>query len=242
MDLRALACWDYVFESRRAMNICLLWVLCTVRYCPFVGLITRPEESYRVWLWSLDIGEALAHWEMLRHGENMTLYWQRRRSGRLSTTTTTTIRCQYRLQEYRSNASSSRLIGPQTFTACSLRTEVHLLLPDNDIRFTVISAYVWYLVMSRDNNAGRSQYKDWKWSLSKGGRSQIFGKNLTKQSSIQEEIMSRFMSGSACYNSVHNVWTSRLLTKNIKNNIYRTAILPVVLSIWNLVAFTDEGT
>ena len=32
----------------RAMDVCLLWVLCDVRdLC--VGLISRPEESYRLW-------------------------------------------------------------------------------------------------------------------------------------------------------------------------------------------------
>jgi hypothetical protein len=39
-----------------------------------VGLITRPEESYRecyiwVWSWIFDSEEALAHWELLRHGK-----------------------------------------------------------------------------------------------------------------------------------------------------------------------------
>jgi hypothetical protein len=47
------------------MDVCLLWVLCVVRsLC--VGLITRPEESYRVlcvWVcsWNLDNEEALTH-------------------------------------------------------------------------------------------------------------------------------------------------------------------------------------
>jgi hypothetical protein len=35
-------------------------------------------------------------------------------------------------------------------------------------------------------------------------------------------------SGSACYLSVQNVWSSSLLSKNIKIKIYRTIILPVV--------------
>jgi len=29
--LRQLACWDYEFESRRGMDVSLLWVLCFVR-------------------------------------------------------------------------------------------------------------------------------------------------------------------------------------------------------------------
>ena len=39
-----------------------------------VGLITRPEESYRVWYvwvwsWNLDNKEALDHWGLLPHGK-----------------------------------------------------------------------------------------------------------------------------------------------------------------------------
>jgi len=39
-----------------------------------VGLIIRPEESYRVWCvsvwsWILDNEEALPHWGPLRHGK-----------------------------------------------------------------------------------------------------------------------------------------------------------------------------
>jgi len=55
------------------------------------------------------------------------------------------------------------------------------------------------------------------------------GTNLTNQNSIQEEIKSRMKSGNACYNSVQNILSSSLLTKNLKVKIYRTLILPVVL-------------
>ena len=37
------------------------------------------------------------------------------------------------------------------------------------------------------------------------------------------------MSGNACYYSVQNLLSSRLLSKNLKIKIYRTIILPVVL-------------
>jgi len=36
-------------------------------------------------------------------------------------------------------------------------------------------------------------------------------------------------SGNACYHSVQNLLSSRLLSKNLKMKIYRTVILPVVL-------------
>jgi len=55
------------------------------------------------------------------------------------------------------------------------------------------------------------------------------GTILTNQNSIQEEIKSRLRSGNACYHSVQNLLSSRLLSKNLKTKIYRIIILPVVL-------------
>ena len=47
----------------------------------WVRLITRPEESYRVWCvwmwsWSFDNKDALAHWGMLCHGKKNTVLMQ----------------------------------------------------------------------------------------------------------------------------------------------------------------------
>jgi len=55
------------------------------------------------------------------------------------------------------------------------------------------------------------------------------GTTLTNQNSIQEEIKSKLKLGNACYYSVQNLLSSRLLSKNLKIEIYRTIILPVVL-------------
>jgi len=55
------------------------------------------------------------------------------------------------------------------------------------------------------------------------------GTTLTNQNSIQEEIKSRLNSGNACYHSAQNLLSSSLLSKNLKIDIYRTIILPVVL-------------
>jgi len=63
------------------------------------------------------------------------------------------------------------------------------------------------------------------------------GTSLTNQNSIAEEIKSRLRSGNACYNSVQNLLSSRLLSKNLKIKIYSTIILPVVLygcETWSL--------
>jgi len=58
------------------------------------------------------------------------------------------------------------------------------------------------------------------------------GTTLTNQNStsIGEEIKSRLKSGNACYNSVQKLLSSSLLSKILKIKIYRTIILPVILS------------
>jgi len=50
-------------------------------------------------------------------------------------------------------------------------------------------------------------------------------------------VKSRLRSGNACYLSVPNLFSSRLLSKNLKIKIYRAIILPVVLygcETWSL--------
>ena len=60
---------------------------------------------------------------------------------------------------------------------------------------------------------------------------------LLSGTEIQEEIKSSLKLGNACYYSVQNLLSSRLLSKNLKIKIYRTIILPVVLcgcETWSL--------
>jgi hypothetical protein len=60
---------------------------------------------------------------------------------------------------------------------------------------------------------------------------------MTSQNLIQEEIKRRLNSSNACYHSVQNLLSSRLLSKNIKIRIYKSIILPVVLygyDTWSL--------
>jgi hypothetical protein len=63
------------------------------------------------------------------------------------------------------------------------------------------------------------------------------GPTITNQNLIQEEIKRRLNSGNACYHSVQNLLSSRLLPKNLKIRIYKTIILLVVLygcETWSL--------
>ena len=98
------------------------------------------------------------------------------------------------------------------------------------ILFHLKSVLSKYMVMSRDQNAG------WSHSMRIDNRSferveefKYLGTTLTYQNSIQEEIKSRLKSGNGCCYSVQNLLSSSLLSKNLKIEIYRTIILPVVL-------------
>ena len=48
VDLRPLACWDCGFVYNQEY-VCVLWVLCFVRYGPCDEQICCPEEPYRLW-------------------------------------------------------------------------------------------------------------------------------------------------------------------------------------------------
>jgi len=57
-------------------------------------------------------------------------------------------------------------------------------------------------------------------------------------------LCSNVLTGNACYHSVQNLSSSRLLPKNLKIKIYRTIILPVVLygcKTWTLTLL-EEGS
>jgi hypothetical protein len=54
------------------------------------------------------------------------------------------------------------------------------------------------------------------------------GMTVTNQNLIQEEIKRTLNWGNACYHSVLNLLSSRLLSQIVKIKIYRTIILPVV--------------
>jgi len=101
-----------------------------------------------------------------------------------------------------------------------------------------------YITVTRDQNAGRiHSMKIDNSSIERVEEFKYFGTTLTNQNSIQEEIMSRLKLGNACYFSVQNLLSSRLLSKNLKIKIYRTIILRVGLygcETW-LLTFREES-
>jgi hypothetical protein len=63
------------------------------------------------------------------------------------------------------------------------------------------------------------------------------GTTLISRNDIYDEIKNILNSGNACYYSIQNLLSSRLILKNLKIKIYNTVILPVVLygyETWSL--------
>jgi sorting nexin-29 len=78
-----------------------------------------------------------------------------------------------------------------------------------------------YMVMSRDQNAGRiHSVRIDNRTFERVEEFKYLGTTLTNQNSIAEEIKRRLRSGSACYHAVQNLLSSRLLSKNLKIKIY----------------------
>jgi hypothetical protein len=59
----------------------------------------------------------------------------------------------------------------------------------------------------------------------------------TNENLFLEKIKKRLNSGNACYHSVQNLLSSRVLSENLKIRIFKTVILPVVMyecETWSL--------
>jgi len=96
-----------------------------------------------------------------------------------------------------------------------------------------------YIVMSREQNAGRSHNtKIFNRYFERVEEFKCLGRTLKNQNSIQEETKSTLKSGNTCYHSVQNILSSSLLSKNLKIKICRISILFVVLywcETWSLI-------
>ena len=113
-----------------------------------------------------------------------------------------------------------------------------LVVATKEIGLEVNADKTKYMIMYRDQNAGRSHsMKTDNSSIERVEEFKYFETTLTNKNSIQEEIKSRLKVGNACYYSVQNLLSSSLLSKKLKIKIYRNIILPVVLygcETWSL--------
>jgi hypothetical protein len=86
------------------------------------------------------------------------------------------------------------------------------------------------MLLSRHRNAGQKHdIKIANRCFENVAKFKYLGTRATNQNLIKEEIKRGLNSGNACYHSVQNLLSSRLLSRNIKIRIYKTIILPVIL-------------
>jgi hypothetical protein len=82
-----------------------------------------------------------------------------------------------------------------------------------------------YVLLSRHQNAGQNHdMKIANRCFENVAQFRCLGSIVINQNLIEEEIKRTWNSGNACYHSVQNLLSSRLLSKNVKIRIYKTII------------------
>jgi flagellar biogenesis protein FliO len=95
-----------------------------------------------------------------------------------------------------------------------------LILASKGIGLEVNADKTLYMVMSRDQNAGRSlNIKTDNSSFERAEESKYLGTTCTYRNSMEDEIKSRLKPEFVCYRSVQNLLSSSLLSKNIQIKI-----------------------
>jgi hypothetical protein len=120
-----------------------------------------------------------------------------------------------------------------------------LLEASRDIGLETNAEKTKYMIISRHPNSGQNQNIRIANELFENvAKFKYLGTTLTNQNGIHDEIKSRLNSGNACYYSVQNLLSSRLISKNLKIKIYKNVILPVVLygcETWFLTLREEHG-
>ena len=89
-----------------------------------------------------------------------------------------------------------------------------LVVATKEIGLEVNTDKTKYIILSRDQNAGRSHNMQIdSSSIVRVEEFKYLGTTLTNQNSLQGEIKSRLKLGNACYYSVQNLLSSSLLSK-----------------------------
>jgi len=136
---------------------------------------------------------------------------------------------EYTIRRVQVNQDGLKLNGTHQLLACAddvniLGGSIHtlkenaeaLVAATREIGLEVSADTTKYMVMSRDQNAGRNHRVGINNStFERVEEFKYLGTTLTNQNSIPKEIKSRLKSGNDCYQSVQNLLSSRLLSKNL---------------------------
>jgi hypothetical protein len=95
-----------------------------------------------------------------------------------------------------------------------------LLEASRDVGLEINAQKTKYMIMSHHSNSGQNQnIRIANESFENVAKFKYFRTTLTNQNDIHDEIKSRLNSGNACYHSVQNLLSSRLMSKNLKIKI-----------------------
>jgi sorting nexin-29 len=119
-----------------------------------------------------------------------------------------------------------------------------LLEASKDIGLEINAEKTKYMIMSRHPNSGQNQnIRTANESFEKVAKFKYLGTALTNQNDIRDGIKSRLNSGNACFYSVKNLLSSRLISKSLNIKIYKAVMLPVVLygcETWSLTLWEEH--
>jgi hypothetical protein len=120
-------------------------------------------------------------------------------------------------------ADDVNLLGDNVDTI-NINTET-LIYTSKEVSLEVNVEKTTYMLVSRDQNTGQNlEIKIGNRSFEIVSLFRYLGTTVTNQNLIQEEIKKRLNSGNACYHSVQNFLSFRLMSKNVKVRIYKTTI------------------
>jgi hypothetical protein len=92
-----------------------------------------------------------------------------------------------------------------------------LLQACRDVGLEINAEETKYMIMSRYPNSGQNQnIRIANELFGSVAKFKYLGTTLTNQNDIHDEIKSRLKSGNACYYSVQNLLSSRLISKNLR--------------------------